>query len=146
MASSALLQGRTAASHIFNIPYNPTDIECIPYGIYSIPEIGMVGKTEEQLISENVSYEIGVCRFNELAKGVMQGFFLFFYFLFLFFLKLFFILILKLFYIILHFKVNLVANSNFCSIQKPRKSWESIVLVKMQLSSFILVKWPFLLI
>ena len=33
----------------------------------------MVGKTEKTLLSENVPYEIGVCKFNELPKGVMQG-------------------------------------------------------------------------
>jgi NAD(P) transhydrogenase len=105
LASNALLQGRTAASNIFRIPYNPINMDCIPFGIYSIPEIGMVGKTgiffitilidlkkidiffsykskkntEKDLIAENVPYEIGVCKFNELPKGVMQGYILFYW-------------------------------------------------------------------
>lgn len=72
-ASTALLQGRIATCNIFNIPYTPIDPKLVPYGIYSIPEIGMVGKTEKALLEEGIPYEIGVARFSDLAKGMMQG-------------------------------------------------------------------------
>jgi NAD(P) transhydrogenase len=45
----------------------------IPYGIYTIPEISMVGYTEEQLTHQKVPYETGVARYVELAKGQMLG-------------------------------------------------------------------------
>src|SRR4029077_5814136 len=45
----------------------------IPYGIYTIPEISMVGLTEEQLTQDKVPYEVGLARYAELAKGQMLG-------------------------------------------------------------------------
>ena len=72
LASTSMEQGRLASSHIFgramNIPAN-----LIPYGIYTIPEISMVGATEEQLTRDKVPYEIGIARYAELAKGQMLG-------------------------------------------------------------------------
>jgi NAD(P) transhydrogenase len=47
--------------------------EAIPFGIYTIPEISMVGRTEQDLTEAKVPYEIGVSRFEELAKGQMLG-------------------------------------------------------------------------
>ncbi|CAN0370396.1 unnamed protein product [Ectocarpus sp. 6 AP-2014] len=44
-----------------------------PYGIYTIPEISMVGKTEAQLTRAHVSYEVGLADYRELAKGQMLG-------------------------------------------------------------------------
>jgi Pyridine nucleotide-disulphide oxidoreductase, dimerisation domain len=38
--------------------------QLFPYGIYTIPEISMVGKTEAQLTAEGVSYEIGVADYQ----------------------------------------------------------------------------------
>jgi len=72
LASTSMEQGRLASSHIFgramNIPAN-----LIPYGIYTIPEISMVGATEEQLTRDKIPYEIGIARYAELAKGQMLG-------------------------------------------------------------------------
>jgi NAD(P) transhydrogenase len=45
----------------------------MPYGIYTIPEISMVGKTEQELTQAKVPYEIGLSKFEELAKGQMLG-------------------------------------------------------------------------
>ena len=45
----------------------------IPYGVYTIPEISMVGRTEEQLTKEKIPYEVGLARYAELAKGQMLG-------------------------------------------------------------------------
>ena len=44
-----------------------------PVGIYSIPEISMVGKTEEELTSERVPYEIGIARYREISRGQILG-------------------------------------------------------------------------
>ena len=72
LASTSMEQGRLASCHIFGVPGNiPPNL--IPYGIYTIPEISMVGPTEEQLTREKVPYEVGIARYAELAKGQMLG-------------------------------------------------------------------------
>jgi NAD(P) transhydrogenase len=45
----------------------------VPTGVYAIPEIAMVGRTEEQLTDEAVPYVTGVARWSELARGLMSG-------------------------------------------------------------------------
>lgn len=72
LASTAMEQGRLASCHMFGKPGKmPPNL--IPYGIYTIPEISMVGSTEEQLTRDKVPYEAGVARYAELAKGQMLG-------------------------------------------------------------------------
>jgi NAD(P) transhydrogenase len=72
LASTSMEQGRLASCHMFGKPGNmPPNL--IPYGIYTIPEISMVGHTEEQLTKENINYEVGLARYAELAKGQMLG-------------------------------------------------------------------------
>ena len=72
LASTSMEQGRLASCHMFGA-YCHSKREAIPYGIYTIPEISVVGKTEEELTAAKVPYEIGVSRFEELAKGQMLG-------------------------------------------------------------------------
>jgi NAD(P) transhydrogenase len=47
--------------------------ELFPYGIYTIPEISLVGQTEEKLTAAKVPYEVGISKYNELAKSMMLG-------------------------------------------------------------------------
>ena len=56
-----------AASKIHSNPAN------YPYGIYTIPEISFIGKTEEQLTDEDVPYEVGVAYYRETARGQIRG-------------------------------------------------------------------------
>src|SRR6204780_211030 len=72
LASTSMEQGRLASCHMFGTPGKmiPT---LIPYGIYTIPEISMVGHTEEQLTQGKIPYEVGLARYAELAKGQMLG-------------------------------------------------------------------------
>jgi NAD(P) transhydrogenase len=72
LASTSMEQGRLASCHMFGA-YCETRKDSIPYGIYTIPEISIVGKTEDELTREKVPYEIGISRFEELAKGQMLG-------------------------------------------------------------------------
>src|SRR5215210_2612132 len=65
-------QGRIASLHAFDQPVHLVP-ELIPTGVYSIPEVGMVGRTEEQLTEAAVPYVAGVSRWGELARGVMTG-------------------------------------------------------------------------
>jgi NAD(P) transhydrogenase len=72
LASASMEQGRLASCHMFGVQTTSAP-ELFPYGIYTIPEMSMVGKTEGQLTQEKVSYEVGIARFDELAKGQMIG-------------------------------------------------------------------------
>jgi len=47
--------------------------ELFPYGIYTIPEISMVGQTEEKLTAAKIPYEVGISKYAELAKSMMLG-------------------------------------------------------------------------
>ena len=72
LASTSMEQGRLASCHMFGQP-GKMPPHLIPYGIYSIPEISMVGQTEEQLTRDQVPYEVGLARYAELAKAQMLG-------------------------------------------------------------------------
>jgi NAD(P) transhydrogenase len=72
LASTSMEQGRLASCHMFGKPgVMPPNL--IPYGIYTIPEISMVGLTEEQLTRDKIPYEVGLARYAELANGQMLG-------------------------------------------------------------------------
>jgi NAD(P) transhydrogenase len=72
LAATSMEQGRLATSHMFVIP-GRMERETMPYGIYTIPEISMVGRTEEELTAAKVRYEVGIAKFRELARGQMIG-------------------------------------------------------------------------
>ena len=72
LASVSMEQGRIAAAKAFGLPVhsNPASY---PYGIYTIPEISFIGKTEEQLTEEDVPYEVGIAYYREIARGQIMG-------------------------------------------------------------------------
>lgn len=72
LASTSMEQGRHAACHAFGEPCSSVP-ELFPYGVYSIPEISMVGKTEAQLTSEGIPYEAGIAQYREIARGQIIG-------------------------------------------------------------------------
>jgi NAD(P) transhydrogenase len=72
LAATAMEQGRIAALHAFDEDVE-TLPELVPTGVYAIPEIGMVGQTEEQLTDAAVPYVTGIARWRELARGLMTG-------------------------------------------------------------------------
>jgi len=72
LAATAIEQGRAAACHAFDLRDFAPKLP-IPYGIYTIPEIGSVGKTEEELSKLKVPYEVGIARFNEVERGKIVG-------------------------------------------------------------------------
>ncbi len=72
LASTAIEQGRRSACHAFGIPEHSQTLPT-PYGIYTIPEIGMVGKTEGELSEAKVPYETGIARFSEIERGRIIG-------------------------------------------------------------------------
>jgi NAD(P) transhydrogenase len=72
LASTSMEQGRLAVCHAFGVRAKSVP-ELFPYGIYSVPEISMVGKTEEELTQAGVAYEIGKARYKEIARGQIVG-------------------------------------------------------------------------
>ncbi len=72
LASVSMEQGRIAVAHAFDKPAS-SNPSYFPFGIYTIPEISFIGKTEEQLTDEDVPYEVGVAYYREIARGQIRG-------------------------------------------------------------------------
>jgi NAD(P) transhydrogenase len=72
LASTSMEQGRLATCGMFGVVCRSFP-ESLPYGIYTIPEISMVGANEQELTEMRVPYEVGRARYAELAKGQMVG-------------------------------------------------------------------------
>jgi NAD(P) transhydrogenase len=72
LASTSMEQGRLAACHAAGVPATLAST-LFPNGIYTIPEISMVGRTEEDLTDEGVPYEIGTAHYREIARGQILG-------------------------------------------------------------------------
>jgi NAD(P) transhydrogenase len=70
LAATAMEQGRIAALHAFGESVQQLP-ELVPTGVYAIPEIGYVGRTEEELTDAAVPYVAGIARWSELARGLM---------------------------------------------------------------------------
>ncbi len=72
LASTSREQGRIAALHAFGAEVPRISSE-LPFGIYTIPEIAMVGPTEEDLTAREVPCETGVAKFRELSRVQISG-------------------------------------------------------------------------
>ena len=72
LAATSMEQGRLAAHHACDEPIHEMGT-LQPIGIYSIPEISFIGKTEDELTKDNVPFEGGVSRYRELARGQIIG-------------------------------------------------------------------------
>ncbi len=73
LASVSMEQGRIAVERAFGEEAIQSNPSFYPYGIYTIPEISFIGKTEEQLTEEDVPYEVGVAYYREIARGQIRG-------------------------------------------------------------------------
>ena len=72
LASISMEQGRLAACHAFGVEAASVR-ELFPYGIYTIPEISMVGRNEETLTQQGIPYEVGKAQYKETARGQIIG-------------------------------------------------------------------------
>jgi NAD(P) transhydrogenase len=72
LAATSSEQGRLAACHALGVAAGPMAPH-FPVGIYAIPEISMVGSTEQELTAARVPYEVGVARYREIARGQILG-------------------------------------------------------------------------
>ena len=73
LASTSMEQGRQAAAHAFNGPTNSPATNIFPFGIYAVPEMSVVGQTEEELRAAGIPYESGIARFRETSRGQILG-------------------------------------------------------------------------
>ena len=72
LAATSSEQGRLAACYAFGVEAEPM-ADHFPIGIYSIPEISMVGPPEHELTARKVPYETGIARYREIARGQILG-------------------------------------------------------------------------
>jgi NAD(P) transhydrogenase len=72
LASTAMEQGRRAVCHMFGQPTHSMP-DLFPFGIYAVPDISMVGKTEQQLTEAGIPYEAGIANYKEIARGQLLG-------------------------------------------------------------------------
>ena len=72
LAATSMEQGRLAACDAFGVETDSAP-ELLPIGIYTVPEISFVGRTEEQLTADAIPYETGISRYHELARGQILG-------------------------------------------------------------------------
>ncbi|GAB3970297.1 Si-specific NAD(P)(+) transhydrogenase [Actinoallomurus acanthiterrae] len=72
LAATSMEQGRLAAQHAFGEPVADMQ-ELQPIGIYTIPEISFVGKSEDDLTRKKIPFEVGISRYRELARGQIIG-------------------------------------------------------------------------
>lgn len=70
LAATSMEQGRLAAASMFRqlLP-NDEQQRVFPYGIYTIPEISMIGESEQSLTKKKLPYEVGLARYREIARG-----------------------------------------------------------------------------
>jgi NAD(P) transhydrogenase len=72
LAATSMEQGRLAAHHACGEPAQVMVSEQ-PIGIYTIPEISFIGRTEDQLTADRIPFEVGISRYRELARGQIIG-------------------------------------------------------------------------
>ncbi len=72
LAATSMEQGRLAAHHACDEPVSGMH-QLQPIGIYTIPEIAFVGKTEDELTHAHIPFEVGISRYRELARGQIIG-------------------------------------------------------------------------
>lgn len=72
LASTSAEQGRRAACHALGLSSNGAST-LFPFGVYAVPEISVVGDTEQSLRERGIAFETGVCRLRETARGQIMG-------------------------------------------------------------------------
>ena len=73
LASVSMEQGRMAASHAFDTEYRHAMVSAPAIGVYSIPEVGMAGITEEQARDRGIDYAVGRAAFTGNTRATIAG-------------------------------------------------------------------------
>ena len=69
LASTSMEQGRVAMVHAFNLKYKTQVAPMFPYGIYTVPEVSMVGMTEAEAREKGIDIEVGRASYRDNARG-----------------------------------------------------------------------------
>jgi NAD(P) transhydrogenase len=72
LASTSMEQARRAARHALGLSGSAIS-PLLPNGIYTIPEVSMVGETEESLRKKGMAYLVGKATYWENARGRIIG-------------------------------------------------------------------------
>lgn len=72
LASTSMEQGRRAACHALGLALSPQG-ELAPAGIYTIPELGSIGLTEDQARERYGDVLVGRAKFEEVARGQISA-------------------------------------------------------------------------
>lgn len=73
LASTGMEEGRIAVSHMFNTHDQESLADIFPYGIYTIPEVSMVGVTEDEAHESGAIHNVGYSYFRDTARGMIMG-------------------------------------------------------------------------
>ena len=73
LASTSMQQGRFAMKHAFGSDVSSAAFRLLPTGVYTIPEVGMVGDTEESLKQKGIKYIVGLGPYQANARGRIVG-------------------------------------------------------------------------
>jgi NAD(P) transhydrogenase len=73
LASTSMEQGRVAACHAFSIEYKQCVSSLVPYGVYTVPEISMVGESEDSLNQKGQDYLVGRASYRSNPRGQIMG-------------------------------------------------------------------------
>lgn len=73
LASTSMEQGRVAVCRAFGFDYKQSVHDMLPYGIYTIPEVSSVGRSEEEAAEAGIPHVTGRAKFAENARGQIQG-------------------------------------------------------------------------
>jgi NAD(P) transhydrogenase len=73
LASTAMEQARVSVCHAFDIGYKTRVSEHLPYGLYTIPEVSMIGLTEEDALAQGIDCTVGRARYGDCPRGQIVG-------------------------------------------------------------------------
>lgn len=73
LASTSMDQGRIAVQKMFNLEGTDRLASVFPYGIYTVPEVSMVGVTEEEAGLRKLEVAVGRSRYKDMARGLIMG-------------------------------------------------------------------------
>jgi len=73
LASTSMQQARIALRHAVGSEVNPDSFRLLPTGIYTIPEVGTIGETEDSLRTKGVDYLVGRGAYQDCARGRIIG-------------------------------------------------------------------------
>jgi NAD(P) transhydrogenase len=73
LAATSMEQGRVAMCHAFGFPYKTAVSRILPLAVYSIPEVSMVGETEESCRDKGLRYCVGRAEYRGNARGQIVG-------------------------------------------------------------------------